>query len=62
MDGFWVEPLLELLDALLSTLEAWHSRAVAAVHEVHQNQYPILVLAEGVEALVEEFSELMEML
>lgn len=60
MDRLRVESSLEFLNALLTPLEAWHGRAVAAVHEVHQNQNAVLVFAKGIETLVEEFSEFLE--
>lgn len=60
MDRLRVESSLEFLNALLTPLEARHSRAVTAVHEVHQNQNAVLVFAKGIETLVEEFSEFLE--
>lgn len=60
MDGWWVEPLLELLDAGLAPLEAWHGGAVAAVHQVHENEDAVLMLPECVEPLVEQLAELIE--
>lgn len=53
---------LQLLNCLLSLLEASHALPVTAEHHLHQRYYALLVLQNRRKALVEQASEFKELL